>query len=768
MTGLFINVFRAMWVWSCARSRFQPPDPKNYFNRGVQMIPSFYPVRDKLDADAKERAHRNLSPTQLEILRGGRPQPLVDRNSGLETRTISQLLASSRRVRYPDAPHFSYADLLAGEAANQNSSPFTANGVAFWNAGNRPRIAVIGGGMSGLLSAWQLGKLGAVVDLWEAGAPPSGNAGIPNGAGRIRPVNVVPNDPNTRVELGAMRFPDTSHLFWHYLSLVLPNLTQFTEFPNPGKIPTYLSGETTLSATWDRGGLGLDALGDNGLNYAALQQRHLSAFLNVQANGLTLNQVSSIMLSGTANLAQLNQVEGFWGIVSGSFHHITYRQFLEQRFNQHEIRAIGFIGLGTGGFSPLFDTSVLDVMRLVVWNYAAEYAVPDLLMYPFQLRQRVASSNNGGSFNYFSQIRGAIWEASSGRYFLVQSNGTTTPTRYDYVVLAMSHRAAENFFTGTGVTATPPNRRPYSTERSSEFRYDIQFQQRISSVKIFQAAGGPAGNPQGQFGLVNPLLRNYDRFVRAIFGMAGNIPVGVTYILPRLNENFASARLVMGLQYSWGIDSVRVRNEFLVRYPNLNALLNTTGTFSGRDTNPANGVAEILDNRVRDKRTRNQVINGRTHPNFFSPTRSQADGQEGHLAIVDWDRVPHINMGFKLDAPNRGLRSIYQFRLTAQTDGEHLTGTWDVGNRVDVSTARIYFCGCSFSHYGGWVEGAFQSALNATAGIVYDEARRTHQLNRLSMPAKELVLGRINRFQAGRDQDHGKGKGHEHDHASQS
>src|ERR1700744_2326576 len=114
------------------------------------MIPSFHPVRRRREIAARARADKTLSPAEQEMLRRAEPRR-IDPDSGLEIKTLNDLLDSSRKVRYPDMPFFSYPDMLAAELGDSGSSPFTLTGAAFWTGGSGPRIAVVGGGMSGLL-----------------------------------------------------------------------------------------------------------------------------------------------------------------------------------------------------------------------------------------------------------------------------------------------------------------------------------------------------------------------------------------------------------------------------------------------------------------------------------------------------------------------------------------------------------------------------------------------------------------------------------------
>jgi phenylalanine 2-monooxygenase len=81
---------------------------------------------------------------------------------------------------------------------------------------------------------------------------------------------------------------------------------------------------------------------------------------------------------------------------------------------------------------------------------------------------------------------------------------------------------------------------------------------------------------------------------------------------------------------------------------------------------------------------------------------------------VSWDWSTYITAGgFKLDMTGDTNQSDLCFRY--HTHAKYNNNNHPPMPRLD---SRVFLASCSYFHLGGWLEGAFMSAVNAVAGIV--------------------------------------------------
>jgi hypothetical protein len=787
------------------------------------VIPSFSPIHEYFRAAHQAESAESQRATQ----------------TGLAQLTIEEILGADTNWRWVDNPHIDYLGLVGCEATLSDlntSSPLTADNrpIVWTNAGadkygntipplaNRaPTVAVVGAGMSGLLTALELRKTGMNVTLYEAYGDPNfakspAVAGSVTGqghAGRLYPLAVDGTDA-TESQMGCMRFPSRAPLFWWYLraSEALAPDTLLTEFPNPAKVPTIFTGHSTVVSTtgtcspiWTqaaiwKGGKNRFSLSPYNLpkkvpnkpdyDYQNLSKRHMDAFLNFvpTTGGDTALAVSGLLDAGTAT--DVPRIKTFWDATIARLYNASYRDFLSDPnhlyhpgidFTLEEIDRIGTVGFGTGGFQPLFDVCVLDMMRLVLWSYASEMVLPDLKLFPigllaaFKAAYVAPPSPQVGTQNalYNTPVTALVYQPATGAtpgYYVVSynafaANGKSTPgsAKYDYVVLAMTHTAAGKLLADSASAPHRPAKSvvPYAgTSKSSFILAGLKNQNIMKTTKIFHLIQGPASKtgikPGTSWTRARPASAadaisdayalGVDHEIRALYGAynPGNGTLGATYLQPLLirnpvdksidNATLSSAIQVNALHYSWGYGTEPATDsddmKMLMYNNNADAKksIASTGFYKGVGGSKLySAIGRAMAARFATFNWSPQLSGLATDlPQYFTSSKTAA--QNADCLAVYWQNVPYVLGAFKLDRPGYGAHLAYAYKVLAESvpapsgatwwDAQLSNGTGGLYYSVDPAVRGLFFAGDSFSAYGGWVEGALQSALATSAGLV--------------------------------------------------
>ncbi|MBT2459430.1 NAD(P)/FAD-dependent oxidoreductase [Streptomyces sp. ISL-86] len=231
----------------------------------------------------------------------------------------------------PDFP-YAYDDFLA-HPAGLGQIPATEHGT---------EVAVIGGGLSGIISAYELMKMGLKPVVYEADQI----------GGRLRTVGFEgAGTEGLTAEMGAMRFPPSSTALQHYIDLV----GLVTEpFPNPLAEATPstvvdLKGETHYAET-----------------IADLPQvyRDVSAAWNACLDeGADFSDMNTAMRE-----RDVPRIREIWAKLVEKLDDETFYGFLckSEAFKSFRKREIfGQVGFGTGGWDTDFPNSILEILRVV-------------------------------------------------------------------------------------------------------------------------------------------------------------------------------------------------------------------------------------------------------------------------------------------------------------------------------------------------------------------------------------------------------------------
>ncbi len=234
----------------------------------------------------------------------------------------------------PDFP-FAYDDWLR-HPAGLGSVPEAAHGSS---------VAIVGGGMAGMVAAYELMELGLRPVVYEAERI----------GGRLRSYEFE-GARGIVAELGGMRFPSSGTSFFHYVDrLGLANVP----FPNPltpaaGVTVVDIAGRTHRGRT-------LDELPAEFTEVALAWDEALEEI------GFTAIQ-AAISDRDTATLKRLwDELVPLWDGRSFYDFVATSKAFSKLPFRYREM--FGLVGFGTGGWDSDYPNSMLEILRVVVANF---------------------------------------------------------------------------------------------------------------------------------------------------------------------------------------------------------------------------------------------------------------------------------------------------------------------------------------------------------------------------------------------------------------
>jgi lysine 2-monooxygenase len=205
-------------------------------------------------------------------------------------------------------------------------------------------VAVIGAGISGLVAAYELMKLGVKPVVYEASQM----------GGRLRS-QAFEGAEGMVAELGGMRFPISSTSFYHYAGRLG---LQTRPFPNPlteaaGSTVVDLEGETYYAGS----------LGDLPPLFTEVADAWARAleearFTDIQ-NAIRTRDVATLKALWNDLVPRWDD-RTFYDFVASS------QAFSKLTFRHREV--FGQVGFGTGGWDSDFPNSMLEIFRVVMTN----------------------------------------------------------------------------------------------------------------------------------------------------------------------------------------------------------------------------------------------------------------------------------------------------------------------------------------------------------------------------------------------------------------
>ena len=206
-------------------------------------------------------------------------------------------------------------------------------------------VAIVGGGIAGLVAAYELMKLGLKPVVYEASKL----------GGRLRSQAFNGTD-GIVAELGGMRFPVSSTAFYHYVDKLG---LETKPFPNP---LTPASGSTVIDLE------GQTYYAEKISDLPALFQEVADAWADALESGAQFSEIQqAIRDRDVPRLKELwNTLVPLWDDRTFYDFVATSRSFAKLSFQHREV--FGQVGFGTGGWDSDFPNSMLEIFRVVMTN----------------------------------------------------------------------------------------------------------------------------------------------------------------------------------------------------------------------------------------------------------------------------------------------------------------------------------------------------------------------------------------------------------------
>lgn len=244
-------------------------------------------------------------------------------------------------------------------------------------AGKDVKVAIIGSGFAGATAAYELHRSGIKnITVYEARNKLGGRAysrEFTDDKGR-KYVN----------EMGPMRIPSNSKLFWHYLSQIEDDGKYQKIFPNPGVVPTQIIFRGVKYSWQDEAfPQPVDPNDKNNVDWKRLQDNIGEFIGSLDFDDDTVQTIAKLLQQENLTLLEKIKIYNYWKHFLLKYNDVPFIKSLEDyfgdRWGEEEYSMFATLGLGTGGFGPLFPVCFLEIFRILLWEYENEY-IPSMPM----------------------------------------------------------------------------------------------------------------------------------------------------------------------------------------------------------------------------------------------------------------------------------------------------------------------------------------------------------------------------------------------------
>lgn len=591
------------------------------------------------------------------------------------TTTLGQLGVGTQT--FPDTARFDYASFLRDQTG-KDLGPLVDGTKGLTGL----TVALVGGGIANIVAAYELARCGIQVTVFERSSRLGGRLDTEPG----------PED-RPPFELGAMRFPAESRLFWHYVrawahfrydghaqdpDAITPrqlpdedlnDLLAMTCCQNDWFVhtPSWAKARPAVREAWVMWQSFLNNLNDG---YASPMTTYLPAIRIAARRG------------GEAAKVQL-----FWRRMAQRYEHKSVGEVMQtEAFASRPqdipqlMRMLFALGSRNSGVRGLFEVGFLEILRNYIWAPGDYFALPAKADWPdldhgttgfaTGLAELAHKQSDQWKVRPFAEmfrtaatVNGLTYDQASNK-IQVQLK-TSPPELFDFAIVAMSSRAMQaigldqdtptNPFRTTQPVTNNDSRAALESVQAAIHQLDL-----TSAVRLVVPMDQPDSIQNWPVNAAGEKLTTFltDRYPRQ------------TTVMPSVGLSTRTHALVSAL----GNDALKFQAKTVDQMRT-----SAASAFDPQDT--ANEWPQAV----------------------VGSTFRQAKG----FFAADWNRVAMSRGAFKLDRPGQTYLSgalLHLGQLSRESDIKPY--------------ARVFLAGDSVGHLGGWVEGSMMSALHATTAVL--------------------------------------------------
>jgi tryptophan 2-monooxygenase len=506
------------------------------------------------------------------------------------------------------------------------------------------QVAVVGAGVAGMVAAYELLRAGLLPVVFEA----TDRIG---GRGWSRPFTDSSGQTVAAfAEMGAMRVPVSDKVFYYYAGQFG---LQTSGFPDPGAVPTQLYYQNQ-AYTW------------------APHADPPGPFKKISDDFNAFVTPFTTKIWGPWQEGNLDAVAAVWQGFIDQYKNTSFYEALVEGIPQwttDDLNAFGALGMGSGGFGPLFEVGFLEMLRLIVqkWEYDQQ-----LIQYGINCLTDSRSTLNELKDSFYT--RSVTWP--NGQTVSLQS---LDAVRFNAVVTGIGYDAANKLPVVYWTDAQAPDG---AGGNSQEFRA-VVVATTTRSMEIDMSLTLPQENPdEGPSNVLTQPVRTALRDVHLVESSKLFIQTATKFWQsdPSLPQNIQTDELPRGI--------------YCLDYPQLDTGVVLISYTWGDDS------AKLLGLDVPARFQKFKQIIARINPAF-----AKYLVPVGPILNVDWEAEPYYYGAFKLQYPGQepALQAAY-YQFLSVTDPAQDNG--------------VYLAGDSVSWSGGWTEGALHTGLNAAAAVI--------------------------------------------------